>query len=113
MMQSLTNPVTTSNKKLRRPSPYLTVRIDWLAKAACLPGRTLHYALALLSQANPDSLVVTPTRWTLTRYGISDDLATKALTRLTEAGLIRCERKRGYRPRIVIPVIPQLIPEFK
>ena len=101
MMQSLTNPVTTSNKKLRRPSPYLTVRIDWLAKAACLPGRTLHYALALLSQANPDSLVVTPTRWTLTRYGISDDLATKALTRLTEAGLIRCERKRGYRPRIV------------
>ena len=102
MMQPLTNPVPTSNKKLRRPSPYLTVRIDWLAKAACLPGRTLHYALALLSLVNSDSLAVTPTQWTLTHYGISNDLATKALTRLTEAGLIRCERKQGRRPRIVI-----------
>lgn len=106
MMQPLTNPVPTSNKKLRRPSPYLTVRIDWLAKAACLPGRTLHYALALLSLANPDSLVVTPTRWTLTRYGISNDLATKALTRLTEAGLIRCERRKGRLPQITLVMAP-------
>lgn len=80
---------------------YLTVRTDWLAKAACLPGRTLHYALALLSLTNNGSSIVVPTRWTLTRYGISNDLATKALTRLTAAGLIRCERKRGCRPRII------------
>lgn len=101
-MQESANPVKCTKKTLRRPSPYLTVRMDWLAKAACLPGRTLHYALALLSLTNNGSSIVVPTRWTLTRYGISIDLATKALTRLTEAGLICCERKRGCIPRITL-----------
>ena len=101
-MQQPVNPVKCTKKTLRRPSPYLTVRTDWLAKAACLPGRTLHYALALLSLTNNGSSIVVPTRWTLTRYGISADLATKALTRLIESGLVRSERRRGKVPVVTI-----------
>lgn len=101
-MQESANPVKYTKRTLRRPSPYLTVRTDWLAKAACLPGRTLHYALALLSLTNKGSSIVTPTRWTLSRYGISADVATKALTRLIEANLVRCDRKRGKIPVVII-----------
>ncbi len=94
--------VAASNPRLR-VSPFRTVRVDWLARAAALPGRTLNYALAVFLLAGvSNSPVVVPGRRLLARYGVSRDAAGEALTRLTNAGLVRTDRQRGRAPTVVL-----------
>lgn len=86
---------------LLRLSPYQVVRADWLAKAAVLPGRTLHYAVAVFMLATiANSPTVSPGPKALAKYGVSTDLSGDALTRLVAAGLVSADRKRGRAPRI-------------
>jgi len=84
-------------------SPFASVRTDWLAKVALLPGRTLNYGLALFTFANLSrSPTVAPSRRTLARFGVSRDAAGDALTRLTDAGLAYAERQQGRVPKITL-----------
>jgi hypothetical protein len=84
-------------------SPFASVRTDWLAKVALLPGRTLNYGLALFTFASMSrSPTVAPSRRTLARFGVSRDAACDALTRLTAAGLAHAERKQGRTPKITL-----------
>lgn len=73
-----------------------SMRVDWLARAALLPGRCLHYAVAVHMQANlRASPKLVQTRSMLLRFGVTRDAASDALTRLVAAGLMRADRKRG------------------
>ena len=86
-----------------RRSPFLVMRTDWLARAAMLPGRTLHYAVAAFALATiADSPTIAPGPKTLARYGVSSDASGDALTRLIQAGLVSADRKRGRAPRITL-----------
>jgi len=87
----------------RRISPFRTVRADWLVRAARLPGRTLHYAMAVyLLASTSESGAVSPTTQVLARYGITPDAAGDALTRLVDAGLLRADRGRGREARLFL-----------
>ncbi len=83
---------------LRGPIP-----MDWLSKAADLPGKTLHLALALwwlkgMSKVEAFKL----TRKALTLLHISRDATRDGLNRLEQQGLIRVERKTGQSHVITI-----------
>lgn len=83
--------------------PFRQFRADWLARAALLPGRSLHYAMAVHMLASiANSAVVSPGPQTLARFGVSSDAAADALTRLTRAGLVRADRKRGRVPSVTL-----------
>lgn len=97
-----TKPAVSAHARLRRP-PQLLMRTDWLRLAAVMPGRTLHYATAILVLASlANSATVAPGRQTLARYGVSRDASGDALTRLVKDGLVRADRKRGRAPRITL-----------
>jgi hypothetical protein len=83
---------------LRGPIP-----LSWLGRAAALPGKTLHLALALqwlagMSKGEPFKL----SKKALGIFHVSRDAASDGLQRLEEAGLISVVRKPGQRPTIVI-----------
>ena len=93
---------TTAYGKFRM-QPFRLMRIDWLSRAALLPGRTLHYAIALYILASiRNSATVTISRNMLARYGVTRDAAGDALGRLVEAGLVEAERGRGREPCITL-----------
>lgn len=85
------------------PSPYKIVRMDWLSRAAALPGKTLAVGLALWSLA---AMRRTPTvvlnGRVLALFTISPDAAMDALTRLSDARLISASRGRGRRPAVTL-----------
>lgn len=86
-----------------RITPFRTLRSDWLARAACLPGRTLHYALAVHSLASlrgTSTVVVNGS--TLERFGVTREVAGEALTRLVEEGLVTADRGRGSAPVLTL-----------
>jgi hypothetical protein len=90
---------------LRGPIP-----LEWLAKAAALPGKTLNVAIALwwhhgMAKDQPFKL----TRRALKSLSVERDAAGLALTRLEQAGLIRVERNPGQRPTITLQ---KLVPEL-
>lgn len=83
---------------LRGPIP-----MPWLQRAAGLPGKTLHVAVALwwrygMAQGKPFTL----TRLAMKLVCIERDAASAALSRLEQAGLIHVHRKPGRRPVISI-----------
>lgn len=86
------------------------IPLEWLSKAAALPGKTLNVALAIwwlhgMADHKPFKL----TRKALEYMNVERDAASAGLTRLEQAGLIRVERKPGQRPTISITcVIPKL-----
>lgn len=77
--------------------------MHFLSRAAQLPGKTLAVAVALASlSALTNSPRVTLGSWALKRFSVSRDAAFDALTRLSNAGLIRADRKRGRQPVVVL-----------
>ena len=75
------------------------IPLEWLRKAAALPGKTLNVALALwwrhgLAKGKPFKL----TRAALEYLNVERDAASVGLVRLERAGLIQVERKPGQRP---------------
>lgn len=80
-----------------------TVPIRFLSRAAALPGKTLAVALALCSlSSSARSPTVVLGRWALSRFSVSADAAFDALTRLSDAGMIRASRSRGRHARITL-----------
>ena len=83
---------------LRGPVP-----LEWLGKAAALPGKTLNVAIALwwrhgMAKGKPFKL----TQQALKYLHVERDAASSGLVRLERAGLIRVERRPGQRPIISI-----------
>ena len=75
------------------------IPLEWLAKAAALPGKTLNVAMALwwhhgMAGGKPFKL----TAMALKHLNIKRDATGMALTRLEQAKLIQVERKPGQRP---------------
>ena len=83
---------------LRGPIP-----LEWVGKAATLPGKTLNVAVALwwlqgMAKGKPFKL----TRAALKYLNVERDAASAGLLRLEQAGLIQMERRAGQRPTISI-----------
>ena len=81
---------------LRGPVP-----LEWLERAAALPGKTLNVAIALwwrhgMAKGKPFKL----TQQALKRLHVERDAASAGLVRLERAGLIRVEPRPGQRPII-------------
>jgi len=85
---------------LRGPVP-----LEWLGKAAALPGKTLNVAIALwwrhgMAKGKPFTL----TRAALKYLNVERDAASVGLRRLERAALIRAERRPGRRPTISLVI---------
>lgn len=80
--------------KRKAPAP---LPVGFLTRAAQLPGgRTLAVAFALCVQAAlTGTTTVTFATWLRKKYAISPDAALDALDRLSAAGLIETDRRRG------------------
>ena len=82
------------------------ILIAWLSCAAHLPGKTFNTALAIqwlagMNANKPFKL----TRKALELFNVSNDAAIDALNRMSDAGLVKLQKKPGQRPMIeVLPV---------
>lgn len=79
------------------------IPLEWIARAACLPGRSLQVGLLLwfrtgIEQRTPVAL--TP-KW-CKRFGVSRYALSRALDALTSAGLVEAVRGRGRAPRVQV-----------
>ena len=96
----------SSTLRVARPKELFVrgpIPLEWLSKAAALPGKTLNVALALwwlqgMSKGQPLKL----TRSALKHLNIERDAASAGLARLERAGLIALQRRPGQRPTISI-----------
>lgn len=78
------------------------IPVDWIARAAALPGRALAVGLAVWfvdgtrrsNKAVCDSL--------LTRFGVSRWAGYRGLRALEQGGLVTVDRHRGRCPRVAI-----------
>ena len=102
-------PQTTEPGRLPRHRPgewFLKGPIPgvWLGRAAALPGKALHVALAVWHEASlTKQRRVKLTRKTLFRFGAGQrHTAYDGLKRLQQAGLIDVERGNGRRPCVEI-----------
>jgi DNA-binding FadR family transcriptional regulator len=77
--------------------------MDWIAKAAKLPGKAVQTALALwwLAGMKPQQKIKI-SRQALELMNVSDDAYRDALRRLDQAGLINVFRMPGQRPMVEI-----------
>ena len=97
----------TSGKLVSAPKKSLflagPIPLDWLHKAAELPGKSLNVAFAIwwlngMAKGKPLKL----TRLSLNSFCVKREAASAALNRLETAGLIRVQRSLGKRPTISI-----------
>src|SRR5689334_1753578 len=79
------------------------ISMPWLEKAARLPGRALHVALALRHQsALKRSQTVTLPNRQLAEFGLDRDAKRRGLAALENARLVIVERKPGRNPIVTI-----------
>ena len=79
------------------------ISLAWVGQAACLPGKTLHVALALQYLAGlTNSRTVKLTAKTLAVFGVGRDAKAEALSRLRQAGLISVQHSPGQAPSITL-----------
>ena len=79
------------------------IPLDWIHKAAELPGKSLNVAFAiwwLYGMAKGKPLKLTPL--SLNSFCVKREAASAALNRLEMAGLIQLQRSLGKRPTILI-----------
>jgi hypothetical protein len=83
---------------LRGPVP-----LDWLSRAAALPGRSLHVAVAVWFMAGLKKTRVVPiSNITGLLFGLDRNAKYRALDWLENANLIAVERQAGRAPIITI-----------
>ena len=92
-----------TGKLVPRPTKKLFLRgpvpIDWLSKAAGLPGKTLNVALAIWwLQGMTQSESFKLTRKSLSLFNIKRNAASISLKRLEGAGLIKIQKKNWSTP---------------
>jgi len=96
-------PIPKPTKLVPPLSAPVQVRMDWIARAARLPGKTLHVAMALWwLVCLARSAEIGMTRTVLFRFGISRDACYDALRHLETAGLVAVHRSPGRCPRVVL-----------
>jgi len=93
-------PAFNGGRFIKGPIP-----LDWIGRAACLPGKTLHVALALqylagLQKTNTVKLGAKA----LAVLGVARDAKYDALDRLQQAGLIAVEQVPGRAPVVTLLV---------
>ena len=78
---------------------------DWLHRAAILPGRALHVALALWYLAGLERRQHVKITWrVLDRFGVSPYAGRRGLAALECAGLVNVERHTGRCPVVTLLV---------
>jgi hypothetical protein len=83
---------------LRGPIP-----LDWLSRAAALPGRSLHVAMAIWFMAGLKKTAVVPvSNITGLQFGLDRNAKYRALEWLENANLITVERRAGRAPIVTI-----------
>jgi len=95
---------TASNRPriVVRPAT-VTLRLDWLARAASVPGKAVALGLALLWLAQVrHAPSVRLTRSAIARFSISRDACYDALRRLEAARLITVRRTPGHHPFVTL-----------
>lgn len=105
-MVELTTPVAGGGRgdaaddfDLRR----MRVGQEWIARAARLPGRSLHLAVALqLIASAQSSRQVALSNVASQQFGLHRNAKYRALHWLENAGLIRVERKLGRTPVVTL-----------
>lgn len=99
------NTSTSEMVKREKSEPFLRgpIPIAWLTRAARLPGKAIHVALAIqwLQGMKPNTTFQL-TRKSLENFDVSRDAASDALNRLEAVGLITLEKKPGQRPLITV-----------
>ena len=88
-----------------RRSPFLKgpIPMEWLRTAAALPGKALAVGIELWFQSGllrSNWVSVSMSRFS--RHGVSRFAAARGLAALERAGLIRCLRAPGRKPRVEI-----------
>ena len=77
--------------------------LDWLSKAAQLPGKSLHLAVVLCFLACVrDTYQVVLNNSTSQQFGVDRNAKYRAMRWLENAGLIRVDRKLGRSPLVTI-----------
>jgi hypothetical protein len=88
----------TGHRFLRGPIP-----LDWLSRAAALPGRSLHVAIAVWFMAGLKKTNVVPiSNVTSLQFGLDRNAKYRALDWLESANLIKVERRPGRAPIVTI-----------
>jgi hypothetical protein len=103
--RAVTNPPGSTQHRAQRVRPYLggAPPLDWLVRAAQLPGCALQVAVALAYEFGIlRSRELVPPRRVLGAMRVSKDAETRALRNLEQAGLILVSRKSGRRPRVAL-----------
>ena len=79
------------------------IPLEWLMRAANLPGKALHVGnvLWLLAGLNQSRTVQLSSMW-LRRFGVLRDSARLGLKKLEGAGLVAVERHHGRSPKVTI-----------
>jgi hypothetical protein len=76
---------------------------DWVGRAAALPGKALHVALAVwLAASLGRGRVAKLTGKGLARFGVRPDAGRRALATLQTAGLVKVDRGAGRCPVVTI-----------
>lgn len=84
------------------------IPLDWIGRAACLPGKTLHVALALQYLAGlQKAQTVKLGAKALAVLGVARDAKYEALARLEDAGLITVQQLKGRTPTVTMLVVPR------
>lgn len=79
------------------------IPLDWLTRAARLPGKALPVALALWFRAGVDRQAGVGLSTVLCQsFGVDRYAKRRALFALEQAGLIQVERQRGKNPRVTL-----------
>ncbi len=80
------------------------IDLEWISKAAHLPGKAINVALALswLSGLNKSKEGLKLTNKVYESFNVSRPTAHKALNSLEDAGLVKVERGPGRKNRVTI-----------
>lgn len=103
MMSNVIPIVRAKRPTLILPNPKRVVDLDWLGRAAQLPGKALAIGCAIwfvVSLHKSPTIRLSPS--TLRRFGVSRDAGYDGLRRLAEAQLIALSTCRGRLPRLTV-----------
>lgn len=93
-----TPPRRVQGNFLKGPIP-----MDWLQRAAMLPGKSLHLGVALWFRAGlVGSMRLKLSNGDLTAMGVARDAKYEGLQRLKTAGLIAIEQQPGRAPTVTL-----------
>jgi hypothetical protein len=92
----------SGDRFLRGPIP-----LHWLSRAAALPGRSLHVALAVWFMAGLKKTSIVPiSNVTSLQFGLDRNAKYRGLEWLEKASLIAVERRAGCAPIVTILDVP-------